>query len=110
MTASYIVRYQGYAENKTGFISHYRNRHAPILENFPGIKSLVLHHAADFQDPYPITPGGNLLIAEMTFQDISALNIALKSPVRTDARNDFENFPTFHGEVTHQAFQSEKVF
>ena len=83
---------------------------APILRRFPGIGSLILHRGADFADPHPVTPGGNLLIAEMTFEDLPALNAALASPARTDARNDFGNFPAFNGDVTHQAFISERIF
>lgn len=110
MTASYIVRYHGTAAEPDRFLNHYRDSHAPILQRFPGIGSLVLHRAADFTDPFPVNPGGNLLIAEMTFDDIPALNAALASTARADARNDFGNFPAFNGDVTHQAFVSEKLF
>lgn len=110
MTASYIVRYQGTAADKAGFLTHYREKHAPILQQFPGIGSLVLHQGADFSDPFPVNPGGNLLIAEMTFDDLPALNAALASSARAEARDDFGNFPSFDGEVTHQAFVSERIF
>ena len=110
MTASYVVRYHGTAENKAGFISHYRQSHAPILREFPGIGSLILHQEAEFKDPYPVKPGGNLLIAEMTFPDLPALNAALASPARAEAREDFGNFPSFEGDITHQAFITERIF
>ena len=110
MSASYIVRYQGSAPEPDRFLDYYRASHAPILQRFPGIGSLVLHRQADFTDPFPVNPGGNLLIAQMTFDDIPALNAALSSPARTEARNDFVGFPAFDGEVTHQAFVSEKIF
>jgi uncharacterized protein (TIGR02118 family) len=110
MTASYIVRYHGTCSDPEAFLIHYRESHAPILQRFPGIRSLVLHHAADFDDPFPVSPGGNLLIAEMTFDDIDALNEALASPARAEARDDFANFPPFDGDVTHQAFVSDRVF
>lgn len=110
MTASYIVRYHGTAPDADAFLAHYRQSHAPILQRFPGIRSLVLHRAADFADPFPVTPGGNLLIAEMTFDDVGALNAALASPARAEARDDFANFPRFDGDVTHQAFLSERLF
>jgi uncharacterized protein (TIGR02118 family) len=110
MTASYIVRYHGSAPDPEGFLAHYRESHAPILQRFPGIGSLILHRSADFTDPHPVTPGGNLLIAEMTFDDVPALNAALASQARTDARNDFGNFPKFDGDVTHQAFTTERIF
>ena len=93
MTASYIVRYHGSAAEPDRFVDYYRNSHAPILQRFPGIGSLVLHHGADF-----------------TFDDIPSLNAALASPARAEARDDFGGFPAFDGEVTHQAFVSEKLF
>tara|TARA_R110000868_G_scaffold43803_1_gene146934 strand:+ start:1282 stop:1614 length:333 start_codon:yes stop_codon:yes gene_type:complete len=110
MTASYIVRYHGAAPDPAAFVRYYRESHAPILQRFPGIGGLVLHRGAGFTDPHPVTPGGNLLIAEMTFDDLPALNAALASSARTEARNDFANFPAFDGDVTHQAFLSERVF
>ena len=110
MTASYIVRYHGSAPEPEKFVDYYRRSHAPILQQFPGIGSLVLHHQADFTDPFPVNPGGNLLIAQMTFDDLPALNAALASPARAAARDDFAGFPAFDGEVTHQAFVSEKLF
>ena len=110
MPASYIVRYQGSAPEPDRFLDYYRASHAPILQRFPGIGSLVLHRQADFTDPFPVNPGGNLLIAQMTFDDIPALNAALASPARAEARDDFAGFPAFDGGVTHQAFISEKIF
>ena len=50
------------------------------------------------------------MIAEMTFDDITTLNRALTSDARAEAREDFAEFPAFDGEVTHQAFNSEKIF
>ena len=110
MTASYIVRYHGSAPDPDAFLAHYRSSHALILQRFPGIRSLVLHRGADFADPFPVNPGGNLLIAEMRFDDLPSLNAALGSPARAEARDDFARFPRFDGDVTHQAFVSEKVF
>lgn len=110
MTASYIVRYHGSAPDADAFLRYYRDGHAPILQRFDGIRGLTLHRGVDFTDPFPVNPGGNLLIAQMTFDDVSALNRALASPARAAARDDFANFPRFDGDVTHQAFISEKVF
>lgn len=110
MTASYIVRYHGTAPDPDAFLRYYREGHGPVLQRFPGIRGLTLHRCADFADPFPVNPGGNLLIAQMTFDDIPALNAALASPARAAARDDFANFPRFDGEVTHQAFTSERIF
>ena len=110
MTASYIVRYHGTAPDPEAFLRHYREDHARILRDFAGIRGLTLHRGADFTDPFPVNKGGNLLIAQMSFDDVAALNAALASPARARARNDFANFPRFDGDVTHQAFVSERIF
>ena len=110
MTASYIVRYHGTAPDPQAFLRHYRDVHAPILQRFDGIAGLTLHSAADFADPYPVNAGGNLLIAQMVFDDLDGLQAGLASAARAEARDDFARFPRFDGEVTHQAFVSEKVF
>ena len=110
MTASYLVRYHDTAKDQNDFLSHYRNSHAPILKSFPGIDSLILHHGVDSNDPLPIIQGKNLLIAEMTFCDLPALNAALTSSARAEAREDFQKFPPFDGDVTHQAFVKERIF
>jgi len=110
MTASYIVRYHGSASDPDAFLRYYRDQHAPILGRFPGIRSLILHRDAPFEDPFPVRPGGNLLLAQMTFYDVAALNAALRSEARAAARDDFASFPPFDGEVTHQAFVTETLF
>jgi len=110
MVASYIVRYHGSAADPDGFVARYHDAHAPILQRFPGIRSLILHRGAESTDPFRVNPGGNLLIAQMTFEDLPALNAALASPARAEAREDFANFPHFDGDVSHQAFITERLF
>lgn len=107
---SYFVSYQGDAPDREAFLRHYAERHARVLAEFPGIRSLVLHTAADWTDPFPVNPGGRLLLAQMGFDSTDALNAALASEARARAREDFRGFPTFRGEVTHQAMISRKVF
>jgi hypothetical protein len=57
-----------------------------------------------------VNPGGRLLLAQMRFDSIDALNAALASEARVRAREDFRSFPPFQGEITHQAMTSRKVF
>ena len=42
--------------------------------------------------------------------DAKALDVALRSDARKDAREDFAGFPAFEGEVTHQAMKAEVIF
>jgi uncharacterized protein (TIGR02118 family) len=107
---SYFVSYRGASPAATEFLRHYRDRHAEILRGFPGIRGLVLHTPVDWTDPYPVNPGGRILLAQMQFDSVAALDGALASEARAQARADFRTFPAFEGTVTHQAMASTATF
>jgi uncharacterized protein (TIGR02118 family) len=100
---SYFVSYRGSSPAAEAFLRHYRERHTEILKDFPGIRGLVLHTPVDWTDPYPVNPGGRLLLAQLQFDTVAALETALASEARARAREDFRTFPAFEGTVTHQA-------
>src|SRR5215217_7523153 len=102
---SYWVRYRGKAADPAAFLAYYQNTHSSILQRFPGIKSLVLHTPVDFRDPFPVHIGDTMLLAQMSFDSSAALNRALASEARKAARDDFQRFPDFEGEVTHEALE-----
>lgn len=110
MTVSYFVRYQGRAADDEAFIHHYRTRHAAILADFPGLRSLTLHRPVPWRDPFPVAQPDTMLLAQMTFETAADLDAALASEARVRARDDFANFPAFSGEVTHQAMAKECLF
>ena len=110
MSASYFVRYQGQAAEPNAFLDYYRDQHAALLKRFPGIEGLTLHTPIDCNDPFPTSPGGVALLAQMTFASPADLNAALQSSARAAARDDFRNFPEFDGQVFHQAMRGEKIF
>jgi uncharacterized protein (TIGR02118 family) len=107
---SYFVRYRGTADDPAGFVDYYATRHAAILKEFPGIRGLSLHQPADWSDPFPVRPDGTALLAQMTFDTLSDLQRALQSEARRRARDDFARFPSFTGEVTHQAMSRRIIF
>jgi len=107
---SYFVRYSGSSPEPAAFLAYYRDRHAPLLKEFPAIKSLVLRTPAVFQDPFPVRPAGTMLLAEMRFDSATDLNEALRSNARRRARDDFSHFPRFEGDVTHEALRAEVIF
>jgi uncharacterized protein (TIGR02118 family) len=104
------VRYEGQAESLPAFLSYYRDRHVPILARFPGIRRIVLHIPTPWRDPFPVKPDRFALVAQMIFQSQADLDQALQSLARAQARDDFANFPRFHGDIYHQAAVSEEVF
>jgi len=109
-SVSYFVRYEGQAESPAGFLAHYRDHHVPILTRFPGIRRIILHTPTTWQDPFPVKPDRFTLVAQMVFDSREDLDKALQSEARATARDDFGNFPPFHGLVYHQAALSEEVF
>ena len=110
LNISYFVRYEGKSEDQEAFLAHYRDRHAPILARFPGIRRIVLHTPTMWQDPFPLKPDRFALVAQMIFDTQEDLDNALHSAERSLAREDFASFPPFDGLVYHQATISQEVF
>ena len=107
---SYFVRYRGSAADPAAFVEYYARRHAAILKDFSGIRSLSLYEPTVWNDPFPVRPDGTALLAQMTFDSLPDLERALHSEARRRAREDFGRFPPFSGEVTHQAMSGRIVF
>jgi uncharacterized protein (TIGR02118 family) len=107
---SYFVRYRGSAADPGAFVEYYATRHAAILKEFSGIRSLSLYEPTVWNDPFPVRPDGTALLAQMTFDTPADLERALHSEARRRAREDFRRFPSFSGEVTHQAMSGRIVF
>jgi len=110
MAVSYFVRYEGRCDGNAALVEYYRKTHAAILKRFPGIRKLVLHVPIEWSDPFPVRKGNFVLLAQMIFDSEDQLQAALQSPARKEARDDFFNFPAFHGEVFHQAMVSEETY
>jgi len=107
---SYFVRYRGASSDAEAFHVHYETRHAAILRELPNIRSLVLHRPVGWSDPFPVQGGGTFLLAQMRFDNASDLDAALRSQARREARDDFQSFPPFSGEVTHEAMTAKVLF
>jgi uncharacterized protein (TIGR02118 family) len=107
---SYFVRYRGASPDPGAFETYYENQHAAILKQFPNIRSLILHCPAPWTDPFPVRRGETMLLAQMQFDSAGDLNNALRSQARRLARDDFQRFPPFDGEVTHEAMSGKVIF
>jgi len=106
----YFVRYRGASPTPETFESYYETRHAEILKQFPNIRSLILHRPSPWTDPFPVRRGETMLLAQMQFDNIADLDTALRSQARRLARDDFQRFPQFDGEVTHEAMSRKVIF
>ena len=108
MSVSYFVRYD--IECSREFLRYYREKHVPILRRWPGLRRVTLHTPLDWNDPFPVNRGKVALLAQLEFDSEEAMNRALASRGRAEAREDFKRFMTFEGTVTHQAMKSEEVW
>jgi uncharacterized protein (TIGR02118 family) len=107
---SYFVRYTGVCPNGEAFADYYEQKHAPILRDLTAIRSLIIHRPVPWRDPQKVNQGGSFLLAQMVFDDPEQLSLALHSSARTRAREDFANFPSFDGHVTHEALSAKVIF
>lgn len=108
-SVSYFVRYRGLPRPAGGFVDYYRERHARILAEFPGLSGLALHVPLAADDPFATHADGTDFLAEMNFADAAALARALASPARERARADFPNLPKGDAIVTHQAMRKLRL-
>ena len=51
-----------------------------------------------------------MLLAQMQFDSAAISTHALRSEARRLARDDFQRFPPFDGEVTHEAMTGKVIF
>ena len=107
---SYFVRYRGDSSDPAAFRAYYETQHAGILKQFPNVRSLILHRPAAWNDPFPVRRGDTMLLAQMQFDSADELDHALRSQARRLARDDFQRFPPFDGEVTHEAMTGTVIF
>ena len=106
---SYFVHYRRPAEDEAKFLEHYCAHHPPILGDFPGLRSLVLYLPTTWRKPLPVADADHMLVCQVAFDSLDALNAALASDVRRRLREDYHTFPPFSGPVTHYAMLRDQV-
>lgn len=101
LACTYLVSYEGTAENLHLWLSHYIAQHSPIMQRFPGIRELEIYSRLDWCGFLPWRRVDYMQRNKVVFDDAAALNAALNSPVRHEMRIDFSKFPPFTGGNTH---------
>ena len=110
MSVSYFVRYDIAAPDLGAFLERYRKVHVPLVATWPGLQRMVIHTPVEWKDPFPVNRGNAVLLAQLEFDSLEAMNAAFASRERARAREDFQRFMTYEGTVTHQAMRSEEVW
>jgi uncharacterized protein (TIGR02118 family) len=101
LPCTYIVAYEGVAEDLNRWLSYYITHHPPIMARFPGIREIEVSTRIDWCSAVPWPRATLLQRNKVVFDSPQALDAALNSPVRTEMREDFHKFPPFSGIATH---------
>lgn len=98
---TYLVAYEGPAEDLPTWLAHYIADHPPIMGRFPGIRQIEIYTCIDWCGGLPWPRVEYIQRNKVVFDDQAALTAALNSPVRHEMRASFHKFPPFSGAITH---------
>jgi hypothetical protein len=98
---TYLVAYEGAAEDLTAWLTHYIADHPPIMARFPGIRQIEIYTCIDWCGGLPWPRVTHMQRNKVVFDDQAALTAALNSPVRHEMREAFHQFPSFTGPISH---------
>jgi len=103
---TYLVSYEGEAEDYSAWIGHYVDSHPPIMARFPAIREIEIYTRLDYRSALPATRSLAMQRNKVVFDSPEALQISMDSPVRHEMRADFRQFPPFSGENFHYPMHS----
>jgi uncharacterized protein (TIGR02118 family) len=98
---TYLVAYEGTAEDPDAWHAYYLAHHPPLMARLPGIRQLEIYTPLQ----WVCRPGWRRARCtqrnKVAFDSAEALTAALDSPVRKEMRADYAKLPPFSGRVTH---------
>jgi hypothetical protein len=106
---TYLVSYEGEAEDLNAWHGHYLENHTRHMAMFPEIRELEVYTRIDWVSRLPWTRVHFMQRNKVAFDSTEALTHALNSPVRHDMRADFLSFPKFSGPNRHHAMATRLV-
>ncbi len=101
LPCTYLVAYEGAAEDLNAWHAHYIASHPPIMARFPGIREIEIYTRIDWCGFLPWPRVEHMQRNKVVFDSPAALTAALNSSVRHEMRADFARFPAFTGPNTH---------
>jgi uncharacterized protein (TIGR02118 family) len=109
MPCTYLVAYEGEAEDMNAWLSHYVAHHPPIMARFPGIRGIEIYTRLDWCSATGWRRETAMQRNKVVFDSPAALTAALNSPVRHEMRADFARFPPFSGRNTHFPMWTQRL-
>jgi hypothetical protein len=106
---TYLVSYEGDAEDLNAWHAHYLERHTAHMARFPEIRELEVYTRLDWVSLQPWRRANYMQRNKVVFDSPAALDRALHSPVRHAMRADFNAFPKFSGPNRHYAMMTRAV-
>ncbi len=87
---TYLVSYEGEAEDLNAWHGHYLENHTRHMAMFPGIRELEVYTRLDWVSALPWPRVNFMQRNKVAFDSPEALTHALNSPVRHEMRADFQ--------------------
>lgn len=98
---TYLVAYEGPAEDEKAWHAHYLAHHPPLMARLPGVRQLEVYLPVEWRCPALWRRENDMQRNKVAFDSAEALSAALNSPVRKEMRADYARLPPFAGRVTH---------
>ncbi|HEX2565399.1 MAG TPA: EthD family reductase [Burkholderiales bacterium] len=106
---TYLVRYEGPAQDPHAWLAHYLAHHPALMARLPGIRELEIYTALDWVGAMPGERLRSLQRNKVAFENPGALNAALDSPERRAMRADYAALPPFSGRVLHFPMLTRRI-
>lgn len=106
---TYLVSYEGEAEDLNAWHAHYLDSHVAHMTTFPDIRELEVYTRLDWVTLQPWRRANFMQRNKVVFDSAAALDRALHSPVRHAMRADFQAFPKFSGSNRHYAMATRAL-
>ena len=103
---TYMVSYEGPADDLNTWLRHYIDSHPPIMGRFPGIREIEIYTRMDTGNTLDVPFVAPMQRNKVVFDSPAALDAALASPVRHEMRADFKTFPPYQGANFHYPMHS----
>ncbi|WP_035515567.1 EthD domain-containing protein [Paraburkholderia nodosa] len=103
---SYMVGYEGPAEDFNAWLAHYLTHHPPLMLQLPALRELELYTHVESRSALPFSRAALMQRNKVVFDDPVALAGALASPVRDAMRRDFQALPPYSGATPHYPMRS----
>jgi uncharacterized protein (TIGR02118 family) len=109
LPCTYLVGYEGPAEDLNAWLAYYIDNHPPLMARMPGIREFEICTRLDWCTFLPWRRDPCMQRNKVVFDSVQALTDALRSPIRHEMREDYKRFPPFSGKVFHYPMATREV-